>query len=143
MSCLYCTMYKRSLRVLKSERESQQSKFVPCVRTRHVWLKSQTCLAKLAKASIQRTKEAMGVHLLPPPIPAVIKIMSASWTAIASASCDSSAACSPRLGFPPVPRPRVSSCPICSLSCAADVSSACESVLTARNSTPCRGAEFA
>ncbi|KAJ6965940.1 hypothetical protein NC652_003732 [Populus alba x Populus x berolinensis] len=40
---------------------------------------------------------------VPPPIPAVIKTRSDPFSAFAIASFDSSAACSPKSGFPPVP----------------------------------------
>lgn len=40
---------------------------------------------------------------VPPPMPAVIKTISESLRQFAMVSFDSSAACSPRRGFPPVP----------------------------------------
>ena len=51
---------------------------------------------------------------VPPPIPAVTNTISASASTSRRRSSSSSAALRPISGLPPVPRPRVSICPICS-----------------------------
>jgi hypothetical protein len=77
---------------------------------------------------------------VPPPIPAVTKIMSAPPRCSARRSTSSSAARLPTSGLPPAPRPRVSFSPSCSFTAAKFVRSACASVLAARKSTPGRPA---
>src|SRR5437870_6956068 len=74
---------------------------------------------------------------VPPPSPAVRKIMSAPSTASVSASRLISAARSPCCGSPPAPRPLAARPPIGILRMADDICRACASVLTAMNSTPC------
>src|ERR1051326_7190210 len=74
---------------------------------------------------------------VPPPRPAVRKTMSAPAIAAASASRLISAARSPCCGSPPAPRPRALRPPIWILRIAGDMGSACASLLTAMNSTPC------
>jgi hypothetical protein len=76
---------------------------------------------------------------VPPPMPAVMNSMSAPATTLPKSSTLSCAACSPRLGLPPVPSPRVSCVPICSLFGQMLESRACLSVLMAQNSTFCSG----
>ena len=73
---------------------------------------------------------------VPPPSPARMKTISAPAQNEAIFSASSSAAARPRSGSPPVPRPRVRRAPSTNLCAAADASRACESVLTARISTP-------
>src|SRR5712692_2011846 len=73
---------------------------------------------------------------VPPPRPAVMKIMSAPSSASMIFSVSSSAALRPISGLAPAPSPLVSLAPSCSLSGAAESSSACRSVLAAMNSTP-------
>ena len=73
---------------------------------------------------------------VPPPIPAVMKTMSAPFTHSASTSLDSSADFSPTSGLAPAPRPLVSSSPIWILVGALDFFSCCASQFTATNSTP-------
>ncbi len=72
---------------------------------------------------------------VPPPMPAVTKTMSQSWSSLLSSSRDSSAASAPTVGLPPAPRPRVSLRPMCILTWASLLFSACRSVLMATNST--------
>ena len=74
---------------------------------------------------------------VPPPMPAVTKTMSAPRNVSRMSSRLSSAAFWPISGCAPAPRPRVSFSPICMRFGARDLSSACASVLTAMNSTPC------
>ena len=73
---------------------------------------------------------------VPPPLPAVMKTMSAPFRISSISSRCSSAACRPTSGSLPAPRPRVSSRPMSSLASASLISSACASVLMAMNSTP-------
>src|SRR5579859_4145467 len=72
---------------------------------------------------------------VPPPIPAVTNTISASARTSRSASSSSSAALRPISGLPPVPRPRVSICPICMRIGAVLFCSACASVFTETKST--------
>mmetsp|Transcript_13510 Transcript_13510/g.44655 ORF Transcript_13510/g.44655 Transcript_13510/m.44655 type:complete len:271 (-) Transcript_13510:247-1059(-) len=75
---------------------------------------------------------------VPPPIPAVTNTMSLPASACSMLCRDSSAAFWPISGFPPAPRPLVSSLPIWMWLAweTAAVAMACESVLTIQNSTP-------
>ena len=73
---------------------------------------------------------------VPPPLPAVMKTMSAPLSTSSISSRCSSAAWRPTSGSLPAPRPRVSSRPMSSLTSASLISSAWASVLTAMNSTP-------
>mmetsp|Transcript_15578 Transcript_15578/g.25800 ORF Transcript_15578/g.25800 Transcript_15578/m.25800 type:complete len:250 (-) Transcript_15578:232-981(-) len=73
---------------------------------------------------------------VPPPMPAVIKTKSAPSSAADTVSFDSSADFCPSPGSPPVPSPRVSFVPICSLLEAFEARRACASVFTAQKSTP-------
>src|SRR5919202_5280521 len=73
---------------------------------------------------------------VPPPRPAVRKIMSAPSITSVRASRLISAARSPACGSPPAPRPLAARPPIGILRMAEDICSACASVLTAMNSTP-------
>src|SRR5262245_16209835 len=73
---------------------------------------------------------------VPPPMPAVTKIMSAPPRCSAMRSTSSRAARFPTSGLPPAPRPRVSFSPSWSLTGERLVRSACASVLAARKSTP-------
>ena len=75
---------------------------------------------------------------VPPPLPAVMKTMSAPFSASSISSRCSSAASRPTSGSLPAPRPRVSWRPMSSLRSASLIRSAWASVLTAMNSTPCR-----
>src|SRR5712692_2583597 len=79
---------------------------------------------------------------VPPPMPAVMKTMSVSWTTSASSVRLSSAASRPRVQSPPEPRPRVSLRPMLTRMSAWQRSSAWTSVLTATKSTPFRDAEI-
>src|SRR5216684_2888455 len=73
---------------------------------------------------------------VPPPRPAVIKIMSEPSSASIIFSVSSSAALRPTSGLAPAPRPLVSFAPSCSFTGACDSFSACRSVLAVMNSTP-------
>src|SRR5436309_716858 len=73
---------------------------------------------------------------VPPPMPAVMKIMSAPPRCPRSRSTSSSAACLPTAGLPPAPRPRVSCSPSCTFTGDRLARSACASVLAAMKSTP-------
>ena len=73
---------------------------------------------------------------VPPPLPAVMKTMSAPFSTSSISSRCSSAACRPTSGSLPAPSPRVSWRPMSSLMSASLISSACASVFTAMNSTP-------
>src|SRR5258707_486510 len=75
---------------------------------------------------------------VPPPRPVVTKIMSAPSSDWMISSVSSSAAWRPIIGSAPAPRPLVSLAPICSLTVAAFMRSACTSVLATMNSTPSR-----
>ena len=77
---------------------------------------------------------------VPPPMPAVMKIMSASARISRRRSTSSSAARRPTSGLPPAPSPRVSFSPSCILIGARLARSACASVLAAMKSTPGRPA---
>ncbi len=77
---------------------------------------------------------------VPPPLPAVTNTMSAPLRISRISSLLSSAAARPTSGFAPAPSPRVILPPMCSLTSASHMSSACASVLTAMNSTPLRPA---
>jgi hypothetical protein len=77
---------------------------------------------------------------VPPPSPAVTKIMSAPLSASLMSSRDSAAAAKPVSGFAPAPSPFVRSWPMLSLMSASHICSACASVLAAMNSTPRRPA---
>ena len=72
----------------------------------------------------------------PPPIPAVMKTMSAPLIASVKASSLSSAALRPTSGRPPAPKPRVNLGPSWITVSAFVLLSACTSVLAAINSTP-------
>src|SRR5207247_118876 len=73
---------------------------------------------------------------VPPPMPAVMKIMSASARYSRRRSTSSWAARLPTSGLPPAPSPRVSFSPSCILIGARLALRACESVLAAMKSTP-------
>ena len=73
---------------------------------------------------------------VPPPLPAVMKTMSAPLSTSSISSRWASAAAAPTSGSLPAPRPRVSSRPMSSFTSASLINSACASVLTAMNSTP-------
>src|SRR6266699_1037723 len=73
---------------------------------------------------------------VPPPRPAVIKIMSAPSSASIIFSVSSRAALRPTSGLAPAPRPLVSFAPSCSFTGACESFSACRSVLAVMNSTP-------
>ena len=73
---------------------------------------------------------------VPPPIPAVINIISAPFIASDISFLDSSAAFSPTSGLAPAPSPLVSFSPIWSLTSAFDSCRVCKSVFNAKNSTP-------
>ena len=75
---------------------------------------------------------------VPPPMPAVIKTISAFRSASVMASLLSRAAASPISGREPAPRPRVLFSPIWIRVAALDCSDACASVLITTNSTPSR-----
>src|SRR5712692_3538926 len=75
---------------------------------------------------------------VPPPRPAVIKIMSEPSSASIIFSVSSSAALRPTSGLAPAPRPLVSFAPSCSFTGACDSFNACRSVLAVMNSTPSR-----
>ena len=77
---------------------------------------------------------------VPPPSPAVTKIMSAPFSASFSSSRLSVAAAWPTLGSAPAPRPRVAFEPMWIFTSASAIRSAWASVLTAMNSTPPRPA---
>ena len=79
---------------------------------------------------------------VPPPLPAVMKTMSAPLSTSSISSRCSSAAWRPTSGSEPAPRPRVSSRPMSSFTSASLISSACASVLMAMNSTPFRPASI-
>ena len=72
---------------------------------------------------------------VPPPMPAVMKTMSAPFRRFCTLSWSSSAAFSPISGIPPAPRPPVSFVPIANLVWALELCSACWSVLMATNDT--------
>src|SRR5216684_352040 len=72
---------------------------------------------------------------VPPPMPAVTNTISASDNASRRRSSSSSAALRPISGLPPVPRPRVSICPICIRIGAVLFCNACASVFTETKST--------
>ena len=74
---------------------------------------------------------------VPPPIPAVTKIISAPSMMADISSRVSSAARCPTSGLAPAPSPLVSFSPICIFVSARHLFKACLSVLTAINSTPC------
>ena len=73
---------------------------------------------------------------VPPPSPAVTKTISAPLRVSSISSLWSSAEVRPTSGLAPAPRPRVASRPMSSLTSASENIRACESVLTAINSTP-------
>ena len=73
---------------------------------------------------------------VPPPAPAVMKIMSAPFSRLLMRSYSSSADWRPSSGSDPDPSPRVTSLPMCSVTCARECSSDCRSVLIEMNSTP-------
>ena len=73
---------------------------------------------------------------VPPPIPAVTKIISASDNASKTVSRSSSIALLPVSGLAPAPRPLVNAQPTCMRELARHISSACKSVLMVKNSTP-------
>jgi len=73
---------------------------------------------------------------VPPPMPAVMKTMSAPSSASIRRSRSSSAAWRPTSGLAPAPRPLVTLLPSCSCSFAPQFLIACESVLAVMNSTP-------
>src|SRR5467141_1265829 len=73
---------------------------------------------------------------VPPPMPQVTNTRSAPWSACSTSSRFSSIACRPISDRAPAPSPRVSFFPICTLTSALLLSSACASVLTEMNSTP-------
>ena len=75
---------------------------------------------------------------VPPPSPAVTKTMSAPLRVSSISSLWSSAEVRPTSGFAPAPSPRVASRPMSSFTSASVNIRACESVLTAMNSTPFR-----
>src|SRR5207249_3855683 len=77
---------------------------------------------------------------VPPPMPQVMKIMSASARYSLRRSTSSWAARLPISGLPPAPRPRVSCSPSCILIGERLALRACESVLAAMKSTPGRPA---
>src|SRR5207245_4285585 len=87
-----------------------------------------------ASLAISATIDAEPVPV-PPPMPAVMKTMSDSWTTADSSVRLSSAASRPRVQSPPAPRPRVILLPIWTLTSAWQRSSACLSVFTAMNWT--------
>ena len=72
----------------------------------------------------------------PPPIPAVIKTMSAPLIAAVNVSSLSSAALRPTSGRPPAPKPRVNFGPSWITVSAFVLLKACTSVFAAMNSTP-------
>jgi len=72
---------------------------------------------------------------VPPPLPAVMKTMSAPWSASSISPRCSSAAWRPTSGSLPAPRPRVSWRPMSSFRSASLISSAWASVFAAMNST--------
>ena len=72
---------------------------------------------------------------VPPPLPAVMKTMSAPWSASSMSARCSSAAWRPTSGSLPAPRPRVSWRPMSSFRSASLIRSAWASVLAAMNST--------
>ena len=74
---------------------------------------------------------------VPPPMPAVMNTMSASWMLAITSSMLSSAAFWPISGFAPAPRPPVIFSPSWILISALHLESACLSVLTPMNVTPC------
>ena len=86
--------------------------------------------------AIEATTGAAPVPV-PPPRPVVMKTMSAPSSASQIFSVSSTAACRPTSGLAPAPRPLVSLPPIWILTGARLLRSACRSVLTAMNSTPC------
>src|SRR6185312_301656 len=73
---------------------------------------------------------------VPPPIPAVMKSMSAPWISSVMRSRSSSAASRPTSGLAPAPRPLVTVVPSCSVTLARLRLSACASVFIVMNSTP-------
>mmetsp|Transcript_16727 Transcript_16727/g.25066 ORF Transcript_16727/g.25066 Transcript_16727/m.25066 type:complete len:259 (+) Transcript_16727:771-1547(+) len=73
---------------------------------------------------------------VPPPIPAVIKTISAPSQICVISLTFSRAAFSPTEGIPPAPSPRVICLPMLRRLGARDLSRACESVLMAQNDTP-------
>ena len=73
---------------------------------------------------------------VPPPMPAVIKTISAPLRSSARRSRSSIAAARPISGFAPAPNPLVMLLPICRVLAAPKPSRACASVLTAMKSTP-------
>src|SRR5215472_10737171 len=73
---------------------------------------------------------------VPPPRPAVMKIMSAPSSPSMIFSVSSSAALRPTSGLAPAPSPLVSFAPSCSLTGACDSLRACKSVFAVMNSTP-------
>src|ERR1700752_2129666 len=73
---------------------------------------------------------------VPPPRPAVMKIMAEPSTASIIFSVSASAALRPTSGLAPAPSPLVSFAPSCSFTGACDSFSACKSVFAAMNSTP-------
>src|SRR5579875_1125723 len=77
---------------------------------------------------------------VPPPAPAVTKIMSDPFSSALMRSYSSLAAWRPRPGSAPEPRPPVALSPICSVTSAVDCCSDCRSVLMAMNSTPATSA---
>ena len=79
---------------------------------------------------------------VPPPLPAVMKTMSAPFRASSISDRCSSAARRPTSGSLPAPRPRVSCRPMSSFRSASLINSAWASVLVAMNSTPRRPASI-
>ncbi len=73
---------------------------------------------------------------VPPPIPAVMKTISAPLTASRISFSDSSAALRPYSGFPPAPSPLVVSLPKTILFSAGEFFITCTSVLQMKKSTP-------
>jgi hypothetical protein len=93
-----------------------------------------TVSAPISRA-IRATTGAAPVPV-PPPAPAVMKTMSLPLSSALILSYSSIAEARPRSGLDPDPSPRVSDCPMCSVTSASDCWSDCRSVLMARNSTP-------
>ena len=125
-------------------------------RSRRFWIPTSACSARrrpsnpngfvttptVSASSSRPSSATIGAPPVPvpPPSPAVTKIMSAPLSASFSSSRLSCAAAWPTAGSAPAPSPRVSLEPMWIFTSASAISSACASVFTAMNSTPLRPA---
>ncbi len=126
------------IRVSTAPRSSSTPRSASCIRRRPSKPNGLVTTATVS-APISAASEAMigaAPVPVPPPRPAVRNTMSAPSSISRMRSVSSSAALRPTSGSAPAPNPLVSRLPICSLTGARHLCSACRSVLAAMNSTP-------